>query len=256
MSYIINYYFTSNIGKCRKTNQDNFLCITNYLNYENSGTDGIINGQTISSDRPLFGVFDGMGGEECGEMAAYIAAKELSAFEFDKDIKQGYLDFCKCANTKICEYTKDNGLTSMGTTAAILRFTKDKIGLCNIGDSKIFQLSNDQFRQISYDHVGVSIFGKKPPLSQNLGIPESELLISPYIATGDYHKGDVYLICSDGLTDMLSASNIKAILRQDDGQTAAERLLDQALNNGGKDNITFILIHIEKTKKKIFNFHR
>ena len=255
MSYVINYFYTSHIGKSRKTNQDNFFCDTDYLNSDNIGTEGIKEGYAVSSNQPTFGVFDGMGGEECGEMAAYIAAKELSTFRFYKDITQGYIDYCKSANEKICAYTNENNLTSMGTTAAILKFTKDKICLCNVGDSKIFQFSDGTFQQISYDHIGISTFGKKPPLSQNLGIPESELIILPYIATGEYHSGDVYLICSDGLTDMLTVADIEKILSEEKGLVAAEQLLKQSLDNGGKDNITFILIYIEKSKRKIFSFN-
>ena len=256
MSYVINYFYTSHIGKSRKTNQDNFFCDADYMNSENSGAEGIHEGHSISSEQPVFGVFDGMGGEECGEMAAYIAAKELSAFKFDKDVTQGCIDYCKSANEKICTYTKENNLVSMGTTAAILKFAKDKICLCNVGDSKIFQFSGETFQQISYDHIGISTFGKKPPLSQNLGIPERELIISPYIATGEYHSGDIYLICSDGLTDMLTVLDIQKILSEEKGLFAAEQLLNQALDNGGKDNITFVLIYVEKAKRKFFGFNR
>lgn len=256
MSYVIKYYYTSHIGKCRKVNQDNLYCNGNYLNYDNRGTDGILEGVLSPSSQAVFAVFDGMGGEECGEMAAYLAAKELSDFRFEKDAKQDFAIFCKCANTKICNYTDEHKLTSMGTTAAILKFAKHQIGLCNVGDSKIFQFSEGKLQQISYDHVGISAFGRKPPLSQNLGIPESELILSPYVATGEYHNGDIYLICSDGLTDMLPVPSIEKILCDEKGSVAAEQLLKQALDNGGKDNITFILIRIEKAKRKFFNFNK
>ena len=256
MAYVINYHYVSHIGKHRKGNQDNLLCDGQYLDCRNVGTFQIEQGSQMSSKAPIFGVFDGMGGEECGEMASYIAAKELSEFVFDKNLKKGLDDFCGHANAMICQYIAENDLLSMGTTAAILKFAKDKIYLCNIGDSKIFQLSDGSLKQISYDHVCISAFGKKPPLSQNLGIPESELNISPYIATGEYHNGDIYLICSDGLTDMLTVPDIEKILCEKKGLVAAEQLLKQALDNGGKDNITFILIRIEKAKRKIFNFNR
>ena len=67
----------------------------------------------------------------------------------------------------------------MGTTAAILVFGKREIGLCNIGDSKIFRFAQNRLEQISVDHYAVGVYGRKPPLSQNLGIPEKELLIDP-----------------------------------------------------------------------------
>lgn len=254
MAYVINYHYASHIGKHRKDNQDNLFCDGQYLECRNVGTGRIEQGRQVSSKASVFGVFDGMGGEECGEIASYIAAKELSGFVFDKDVKKGLELFCRHTNAMICQYIAENNLLSMGTTAAILKFVRGKIYLCNVGDSKIFQLSEGGLKQISYDHIGVSVFGKKPPLSQNLGIPESEMIISPYIATGECHNGDVYLICSDGLTDMLAVSDIEKILLEQK-EAAAEELLKRALDNGGKDNITFILLSIEKIKNKFFNFN-
>ncbi len=254
MKYTINYSYVSHIGNYRRSNQDNLLCEGRYLDYRNNGSIEIQQGNIISSKLPVFGVFDGMGGEECGEMAAYIAAKELSRFKFNKNVRKGLVDFCKHTNSKICRYVIENGLISMGTTAAFLKFAKDKLYICNIGDSKIFQLTDGVLHQISYDHVGPSVFGKKPPLSQNLGIPESELIISPYIATREYNEGDIYLICSDGLTDMLSVSEIEKILLEE--ELSAKELLNGALDNGGRDNITFILLHLDKIKNKFGNFNK
>lgn len=256
MSYTIKYYYTSHIGKRRQSNQDNLYCNGDYLNYDNSGTDGIVEGSISVSKQPVFAVFDGMGGEECGEMAAYIASKELSEFQFGKAIKQDLVRFSKLANAKICNYTVEHELRSMGTTAAILKFVKGKFYLCNIGDSKIFQFSDGSLKQISYDHIGTAEPGRKPPLSQNLGIPEKDLIISPYIFNGEFSKKSMFLICSDGLTDMVSISEIEKILNEDDVSCATEKLLQQALDNGGRDNITIVLLCIEKAKKKIFNFNR
>ena len=66
----LRYYYTSNIGKCRKANQDNFYSNGHFLPSDNQGTDGILRGAFMIEDRPIFAVFDGMGGEECGEVAA------------------------------------------------------------------------------------------------------------------------------------------------------------------------------------------
>ena len=72
----------------------------------------------------------------------------------------------------------------MGTTAAILAFTGNGVTLCNIGDSKIFRFCDGELEQISKDHVTVAAYGVKPPLSQNLGISPTELIIDPYLAQG------------------------------------------------------------------------
>ncbi len=248
----IEYFYTSNIGKCRKTNQDNFFCNGEMMDYKNEGTGKICSGNAFCEEEPVFCVFDGMGGEECGEMAAYLAAEEMKNSDFSDGMENGFRSFCRNANLKICQKTEELEITSMGTTAAIIRFAKEESGLCNIGDSKIFLLSDGELSQISFDHVGISAFGKKPPLLQNLGIPESEMQIDPYIAIGNYQDGDIYLLCSDGLTDMVTTDRIKQILLENPGKTAAQMLLDEALENGGKDNITFILLYINNKKQKRF----
>lgn len=255
MSYEIEYYGVSHAGKCRQVNQDNLFCSGRYLEAENNGTMGILCGTLQVGTGQLFGIFDGMGGEECGEAAAYLAAREASKIKFEEEPEKALLTFCQKANRKICRYTKKQGLSSMGTTAAILLFGKKQITLCNVGDSKIFRFSKRDLQQISYDHVSIAPFGQKPPLTQSLGIPEEELTISPYFAAGKYQKGDVYLICSDGLTDMVTNEEIAQIIRNANRETAAELLLQKALDNGGKDNVSFILLYINK-KMSLLNFGR
>lgn len=251
MEYSIEYFCVSHKGNLRSTNQDNFYCLNEYMSSDNNGSDGVINGVARSINSPIFAVFDGMGGEECGEVAAYIAAKKLSECKFEDTSHLELLQYCKIANDEICIYTADNSLVSMGTTAAILMFAQKSILLCNIGDSKIFRFTDGVLQQISYDHVSISAFGTKPPLTQNLGIKEDELIISPYTATGEYHNNDIYLICSDGLTDMVSNEDIGNILNSSQKENSADLLLQKALENGGKDNITLILLYISKDNKNI-----
>lgn len=253
MAYKATYFCISHIGKCRKVNQDNFICNGEFMHHQNKGTEKVLKGEVEVTSMPLFGIFDGMGGEECGEMAAYLAAEEASLLKPDGEPESMLSAYCQRANQSICKYTKEQKLTSMGTTAAMLWLHKKKIYLCNIGDSKIFQLSKRELQQISFDHVSIAVSGKKPPLTQNLGIPEEELLISPYFASGEYQKGDVYLICSDGLTDMVEEEEIARILCRDDRMASAEELLQKALDNGGKDNVSFIVLYIEK-QRKLFRF--
>ncbi len=252
MSYFIEFCYTSNVGKCRKVNQDNFFCVDTYMDRESNGTDGVVFDDISSSACPVFAVFDGMGGEECGEVASYLSAKQLSEFEFGKDIKNELLSYCELSNKIICEYVQENGLNYMGTTAAMLAFSKKKIGLCNVGDSKIFRYSQKELKQISLEHVGISVYGQKPPLSQNLGMPEDVSYLRPYVALGEYCAGDVYLICSDGLTDMLGTDEIATYLNGSSLQEIGQVLLNKTLEKGGRDNVTFILIKVKKKKFKIF----
>lgn len=246
MRYNISYSCICHIGKIRKMNQDNFVCNGRFLSDGREEIRFPLTGKACSSAGTLFGVFDGMGGEECGEIASFIAAKKASELKLTDNGVSDMSVYCVDANAAICDYTEKNNLTSMGTTAAMLMFNKKDIILCNIGDSKIIRFSEGTVQQISKDHVAVSVYGAKPPLSQNLGIPVEEMTIEPYISKGAYKTGDRYLICSDGLTDMVSAEEISRIVLSNDIITASKILLATALENGGKDNITVMLFEIQK----------
>ncbi len=246
MYYKIHYSCLSHIGNVRSVNQDNFICDGHYVESDGTTIEFPMCGIKTSKETSVFGIFDGMGGEECGEIASYIAAKCAASFLVGKNALADLSQFCHKANSDICGYAEENGISSMGTTAAMLAFTNKHVVLCNIGDSKIFRFSDGILEQISKDHVAISAFGVKPPLSQNLGIPPSELLIDPYLAQGPYNDGDVYLICSDGLTDMVSVEEITEVLISKTIEEAITSLLDKALENGGKDNTTIILCKIER----------
>lgn len=256
MRYNIQYSCLSHIGNVRSMNQDNFICDGRYMAPDDVSLAFPLCGTKTSRDPSVFGIFDGMGGEECGEIASYIAAKVAATIEIVKDAAADLSQFCRKANLDICDYAALHEVSAMGTTAAMLAFTKKEIVLCNIGDSKIFRLCDGTLEQISKDHVAVSAFGVKPPLSQNLGIPPEELILDPYLARGAYHSGDLYLICSDGLTDMVSKEEITEVLIATPLDKAAALLLEKALANGGKDNVTMILCKIERQSGWFFHWKR
>lgn len=238
------------MGNVRKNNQDNYICAGEYLKPGVDGTEIPLTGISENGPMSVFGVFDGMGGEERGEIAAWIAAKKASTFSIKKRPAEALIRFCREANEEICKYADENQILSTGTTAAMLAFTKREITLCNIGDSKVFLFADDMLKQLSVDHIAIAPYGRKPPLSQNLGIRPSELIIDPYAASFEYRDGDIFLICSDGLTDMVSQDEIAAILRETDHKAVANLLLKKALENGGKDNITIILCKVCKVCKE------
>ncbi len=246
MHYEINYACVSHIGKIRSMNQDNLICDGHYMD-----TDAVQNGFSLSGsvntkNTCLFGVFDGMGGEECGEIASYLAAKLASEIQSEEDGVMMLSEYCKKANSDICDFAENNSVSAMGTTAAMLLFTDNEITLCNIGDSKVFYVSSGDMTQISKDHVATSIYDRKPPLTQHLGIPPYFLLIDPHFSQGGYKDGDRYLICSDGLTDMVSGEEIMCCINENSVHEATQNLLEKALEKGGRDNITIILLEVKK----------
>lgn len=253
MNFNIFFSCVSHRGNCRNINQDNFICDGRYME---SPCDEIVfplSGYVSVKGAPVFGVFDGLGGEESGEVASLLAAQTASSITIGKNAIADVRKYCVDVNAIICNYASENEISAMGTTAALLVFTEREIGLCNIGDSKIFRFADGKMEQISVDHIAAAAHGIKPPLSQNLGIDPSEMVIAPHVARGQYHEGDLYLICSDGLTDMVSQEELRRMLAQTPYDEAAGRLLDAALQHGGKDNVTIILCKIQREKRCLFS---
>ena len=268
MAYQIEYAYTCHIGKIRNNNEDNFWCCGDSLEAQNQGMSHIRSGYMKQSEYPLLAVFDGMGGESCGEMAAFLAAEACG--EHFKTAKDGIRndpeeflnEICESMNQAICDYGRTNKINSMGTTAALLAFAEGAVYSCNLGDSRIYKSDREKFYQISQDHVlGRSLFGKAP-LTQYLGMEEENLQLEPSISRQEIKIGDRFLLCSDGITDMLSDGEIADILSRDiPVAKTVEILVDRALKKGGRDNITVVLCEIMEQPRNMFRrvlnwFHR
>lgn len=259
MTYDIRYAYTSHMGKIRGNNEDNFWCCGDKLPVENSGTKGILAGAAASDDCPAVAVFDGMGGESYGEMAAFLAAQAYGEYysENKKNVKEKWRDFlekgCRRMNQAVCDYCRENRIHSMGTTLALVQFSGEKLYVCNLGDSRVYLSREGQFSQLSTDHVvGGRLLGKAP-LTQYLGIMEEEMALEPVIEECPLLPGNRLLLCSDGLSDMLSDGELADILaRELPLEETVQLLLDRALKKGGRDNITIILCEIGNAVKKGF----
>ena len=134
------------------------------------------------------------------------------------------------------------------------RIERVKFHRWNLGDSRIYQISSEgKLGQLSLDHVlGGGRFGK-PPLTQYLGIPEESMGLEPTIVPQKAEIGTRYLICSDGITDMLSDGEIADILtREISVSETVELLVERALIKGGRDNITVILCELVEQEKSLF----
>lgn len=135
-----DYAYTCHTGKVRTNNEDNFWCCGVRLPVHNQGVDGILAGHTQHWKLPMLAVFDGMGGESCGEMAASAAVEALGGFyeENKKTLKKEPVVFltgaCENMNEAVCRYSNENCIRSMGTTMALLSFSEKAIYACNLGD--------------------------------------------------------------------------------------------------------------------------
>lgn len=194
----------------------------------------------IDEKELCFAVFDGMGGEQCGEVASEIASGTMK-----DNLTLSLNDICMKANADICRYMKKYHISCMGTTAAMVRFENSKIEVCNIGDSRVYKFANHELEQISHDHVmNMGMFKTRRVLTQYLGIPEDEMIIEPHTEKRAVESGETYLICSDGLTDMVTDEVIMDIIIKSDVRNASENLVQAALANGGNDNVSVIVCKV------------
>ena len=198
-------------------------------------------------------VFDGMGGESCGEVAAFLASEEFGRFyntnkRMLRDMPEEFIDgACKRMNQAVCRYGTDHHIWSMGSTMAMVLFTPESMFACNLGDSRIYLMDEGRIRQVSTDHVLDRRTIGKAPLTQYLGLPEDLQMLEPSVAEIEHKEGYRYLLCSDGVTDMLSDGEIEEILSEDTGLSEiVSLLLKKALQKGGRDNVTIILCEVQK----------
>ena len=262
----------SDKGCIRSNNEDNFYFNGTHLNPENRDEHNFFTDNPSGSEI-MYGVFDGMGGEALGEEASLITAQTVKKYHDKlkdgriKDNKSAILKSISDANTKICNKIVESGERRIGTTFALLSISDDTAQVYNIGDSRVYLYRNKKLIQISVDDttaqrlVNMGVITKEKAkmhedrhkLTQHLGIFSDEMIVEPHISEKiSIEKGDMFILCSDGLTDMVENEEIQSIIRKSgDCRTAAKKLVETALKNGGRDNVTVTVISADtKSLKK------
>ncbi len=236
----IEYAYVTHPGRFRRINQDNLVCGRDYLPLEHHKTAEPVTGIAAPSGPLLLGVFDGMGGEEHGETASFLAAETAAR---SRPVNERDLDaLCREMNRKICDYVADYRIRSSGSTASLLLFSPRGVTCCHIGDSRIYRCRGKTAVQLTKDDVWPYARGGKAPLLQCLGIPEDEMRIRPHLDQYPLEPQDVYMLCTDGLTDAVGLDRISEILSGDMSlKDMAQTLLQQALEEDGRDNVTIFL---------------
>lgn len=205
----------------------------------------------------LFVVADGMGGHKAGEVASAIAVETILKADLTGEIKTALQTSLIAANQEILKRAEQNKeYSGMGTTVAVLFLGTERAYVTNIGDSRVYHLSNNNLKQLTSDHSLVNELiktgeitveeAKSHPqrniLTLALGSNES---LAPEIIEIELTKGDKFLLCSDGLTGAVPETLIKEFMSLGDGpETIVNRLIDSANESGGADNITVILVEI------------
>ncbi len=245
----LEYVGMTHRGRIRSVNQDALVCAGECLpRIGGGGGSGATVRGNSGLEKPLFfGVFDGLGGEQCGEVASYMAAQTAQSWRPRAD-RDALNHLCAEMNRRICEFTERNALRTCGTTAAMAVLHDGRMVGCNLGDSRIYLKRKGEMTQLSRDHVLPLYPGPKPPLSQFLGIPETEVLLSPAWIDCGLCDGDQVLFCTDGLVDMLPPEKVSGILAEEKPtEEKAEKLFWNAMDAGGRDNLSLILLYLEGT---------
>jgi protein phosphatase len=250
MNFTLDAACLCNTGKVRKRNEDNFYFNGRCLEPRNNGLKHpVLMTKPLSSEQ-LFAIFDGMGGENFGDCASYAAVERLKSSlqkinDFYIPEKRFLNELCEQLNQAVVEKQEEFCTEHMGTTLVALYFSQNYVYVCNLGDSRAYRLREGEFLQLSKNHVELREGEKKGPLTQHLGIRPEIFQIEPYIAKGELRHGDQYLLCSDGLTDMLTNIEIDGIMSDSvTAEECAQRLVDAALEKGGRDNVTVIVCRV------------
>ena len=240
----------SNVGLVRQNNED-YWCFCQESN--------------------LFILADGMGGHNCGEIASKAAVDKLQIL-FQNQMAIGKKDIVSVKRALYLSISQMNhevfnlsrtssSLKGMGTTLCALHIHSEGVVYGHVGDSRIYRLRGKDFTCLTQDHsllrelidLGrlseqqADEFTYKNVLTKAIGTEQN---IDPTVKIDSVVSGDLLLICSDGLTDMLSDSEIANILSVEKSCEAADILINMALKNGGRDNITAIVILVQDEDEK------
>jgi protein phosphatase len=230
------YAVASDTGRRRRRNEDNYVVAP-----------------------PLFAVADGMGGAQAGEVASQLAASALEAGDLDGLEGTKRIDaLIQEANRRIFDRaSSDPSASGMGTTMTVALVEGMTVAIGHVGDSRAYLVRGEQMEQLTEDHSLVNELLKSGKLSEEEAqIHPQRSVITRAVGTDpdvdvdgftiEAEEGDVFLICSDGLTDMVEDEEILEVVHRnrDDLDKAVKALVSAANRVGGEDNITAVAFRI------------
>lgn len=236
MTLVLKYVARSDRGLVRSNNQD-----------------------SVYAGPRLLAVADGMGGHAAGEIASKIVIAALAPLDDDEpsdDLLGQLREAVEAGNGAISELvSNDPELDGMGTTLTAILFAGSRLGLVNIGDSRTYMMRNGSVNQITHDDSFVQSLideGRITAEEANTHPQRSLLLraltghdsIEPTLNLREVRPGDRYLLCSDGLSGVISHETLTEAMHIRDPQTCADRMIELALRGGGPDNVTVIIADV------------
>ena len=227
--------FRTDVGKVRANNQD---------------------APIVSEKLRLYGVADGMGGHKGGEVASTSARDDLLRELEGKTPSVAALSGAiEEVNRQIYHQQEhDDALTGMGTTLSVLWMSDNFVYIGHVGDCRVYLLRDGEFRQMTLDHSLVEQLVREGVLTEEeaqnhpmrniitraIGTDES---VEVDVVVEERRKGDLWLACSDGLHGLVDDRQMRDALRQYAPEKAADVLLKAALDAGGRDNVTLVIVH-------------
>ena len=219
----------------------------------------------------LLAVADGMGGHAGGEIASRIAIRTLQSLTpmltdvtIDQDSTQDLLlNSLHTIDSEIGEYAKEAvEVRGMGTTLTTILLHNDCVALLHVGDSRCYRLRANTFEQLSNDHTVVQELLSQGAITpaEALEHPQRSVLtqalmgdgnIVPLLQIFDAKEGDRYLLCSDGLSGVLTEREIKVFLKKSNKEDAIKALVDATYIQGAPDNVTIVISDITREEVKV-----
>jgi len=250
-----NVSYLTNKGLERESNEDAILILDEIIQAPDIDTP--IN-RIIEEPKAIFAIADGIGGYEGGEFASRIVLEVFSQRFLEINNYYDLEEAIKIAHNKLIEFSKHNiKYNKLGTTISGLIFF-NSIALCfNMGDSRVYRINSSFLEQISKDHSIVQQLIDKGIIgySQAMNHPKRNIIYS-YIGVDLYEKnfdiyckdlsikeGDVFIICSDGLTDILNIEELESCL-DDKIDLTINNFYNKVLEKGANDNLSIIIVKI------------
>jgi serine/threonine protein phosphatase PrpC len=235
---VINVRAFSDVGLVRKRNEDAIL-VAGWLSQTREGS---LVAMDFAPTVPFVcAVADGMGGHVGGDLASRVALTFISErshdWRTDQDIAATLID----TSTQVRTIGAEADLQGLGTTVAGLCITDDGIVIFNVGDSPVFSITDGELAQISIDDSVFDVNGRPTNIiTQSLGqFPPVE----PHVTVLPLQAG-TYLMCSDGVSGVMSPENLRAAVRQSDLDELSAEIIATTRENGAHDNFSFIIVEI------------
>lgn len=254
----------TDVGQVREHNEDNFVVAN--LDTQERGLKDDNRSPVVSGKGMLFGVCDGMGGAAAGEVASQLAVDIIyeqlaseEALATRDTLARRLVRAIEHAGARIFQEARaDRSRRGMGTTATVAAFRDERIFIGQVGDSRAYLLREGKLVQLTRDQSLVNqlieagqlteeeaeTFEHNNIILQALGTAETVQVDLTYV---DVHKGDVLMLCSDGLSGMIRAEEIHEVLsREAEPMEACRELTERANAAGGHDNITVIIARFDE----------